>query len=198
MRPGEGARISLTELKLFKRQAKYRMIGLAAVIALAEAGGAMAQTRLERSEPGHLPPVPPGGYELPLSPPVMRYPLPPQWVVINSKQDWRKFGGKMNKKLSDACAMGQFGERLRMRFRAVFQRDVFGVAFGHGLNLNDPKKLADRKMIYLFRNGDSTACQVMEMTNRDAQLLAEEEGAAPPLLPGPDGRVAQDPAKRRY
>lgn len=170
------------------------VVGAASFAAFPAAG----QARLDRSDPTHLPPVPPGGYELPLSQRVMRYPLPPQWVVINSKLDWRKFGGKMNKKLSDACTMGQFSERLRMRFRAVFQRDVFGVAFGHGLNLNDPKKLADRKMIYLFRNGDSTACQVMEMTNRDAQLLAEEEGAPPPLLPGPDGRVAQDPAKRRY
>lgn len=145
-----------------------------------------------------MPPVPPGGYELPLAPPVMRFPLPPQWVVIKSKEDWRKAGGKANKKLSDACALGYFGERLRMRFRAVFQRDVFGVAFGHGLNLNDPKKLADRKMIYMFRNGDTTGCLVMEMTNRDARMLAEAEGAAAPLLPGPDGRVPQNPAERGY
>ena len=179
---------------------RWTMQAVAVAIAIlsAAAGSALAQTQLDRSQPGHLPPVPPGGYELPLAPPVMRFPLPPQWVVINSKLDWRKFGGKINKKLSDACTLGQFGERLRMRYRAVFQRDVFGVAFGHGLNLIDFKKLADRKMIYLFRNGDSTACQVLEMTNRDAQLLAEEEGAPPPLLPGPDGRVAQDPAKRRY
>jgi hypothetical protein len=157
-----------------------------------------AWAQMDRTTPGHMPPVPPGGYELPLAPPVMRFPLPPQWVVIRSNQDWRKAGGKMNKKLSDACALGHFGERLPMRFRAVFQRDVFGVAFGHGLNLVDPKKLADRKMIYIFRNGDSTACQVMEMTNKDAKLLAQEEGAPPPQLPGPDGKVPQNPAKRGY
>lgn len=159
---------------------------------------AVRAATVDRTTPGHQPGVPPGGYELPLAPPVMRFPLPPQWVVIQSKQDWRKAGGKMNKKLSDACALGQFGERLKLRFRAVFQRDVLGVAFGHGLNLNDPKKMADRKKIYLFRNGDSTACQVMEMTNRDAKILAEEEGAPPPQLPGPDGRVPQNPAKRGY
>ena len=172
------------------------LAAIAAALAMAVVPAAAAP--MDKTAPGHMAPVPPGGYELPLAPPVMRFPLPPQWVVIKSEQDWRKAGGRINKKLSDACALGHFGERLPMRYRAVFQRDVFGVAFGHGLNLVDAKKLAERKMIYIFRNGDSTACQVMEMTNQDAKALAEAEGAPPPNLPGPDGKVPQNPPKRGY
>ncbi len=151
---------------------------LAAVIAAAPAAAPAGM--LERTRPGHLPPVPPGGYDLPLSPPVTPFPLPPQWVTIRVNQDWRK-AGKVNPKLSEACAARSFREVVPMRFRAVFRQDVLGVAFGHGLNLHDPKKLADRRMIYLFRNGDSTGCTVVAMTNEDAQLLqqiAEEEERA--------------------
>lgn len=136
----------------------------------------LAAGPLETTSPGHMPPVPPGGYELPLSPPVVRFPLPPQWVTIQSQEDWRKSGAKVNKKLSAACALGRFSELLPLRYRAVFRRDVFGVAFGHGLNLSDPDRLARRDMIYLFRDGDSTNCMVAEMTNRDARVLAEAGG----------------------
>ncbi|WP_051340552.1 hypothetical protein [Azospirillum halopraeferens] len=132
---------------------------------------------LERTDPGHMAPLPPGGYDLPLSPPVMRFPLPPQWVTIRVNQDWRT-AGRIDKELSKACAERRFRELLPMRFRAIFKRDVLGVAFGHGLNLRDEGKLADPRMIYLFRNGDSTGCIVVAMTNEDARLLqriADEE-----------------------
>ena len=130
---------------------------------------------LERTDPQHLSPVPPGGYDLPLSPPVVRFPLPPQWVTIRSDQDWRK-AGTFEKKLSDACATRKFVQKQALRFRAVYKGEVLGVAFGHGLNLYDPDKLGNPKMIYLFRNGDSTQCAVLSMANDDRAV----SGAATP------------------
>lgn len=149
--------------------------GLVLAVLLGVSGAASADPPLQRTDPQHLRPVPPGGYDLPLAPPVMRYPLPPQLVVIRADQEWRK-AGKVEKKLSDACAARSFREVAPLRYRAIFKKDVLGVAFGHGLNLHDPDKLADRKMIYLFRNGDSTGCIVVAMNNEDLRVL-EEQGA---------------------
>ncbi|WP_448202505.1 hypothetical protein [Azospirillum sp. sgz302134] len=137
-----------------------------------------AQSPLNRTEEQHLSPVPPGGYDLPLAPPVVRYPVPPQWVTIRSTQDWRRVG-RFEKKLSDACAERRFRELLPLRYRAVFKGEILGVAFGHGLNLYDSKKLADRKRIYLFRNGDSTGCTVVSITNEDLRVLNDDQQPAP-------------------
>nr|WP_247887273.1 hypothetical protein [Azospirillum sp. SYSU D00513] len=143
---------------------------------LLAAAPALAAGPLERTSPGHMAPVPPGS-DLPIAPPLTHYALPPQWVTIRSKEDWRK-AGRVEKDLSKACAARTFRERIPLRFRAIFGNEVLGVAFGHGLNLHDPKGKADRKLIYLFRNGDSTGCTVVSMTNQDARILNEE--AAPP------------------
>lgn len=142
------------------------------------AGSAVAAP-VQRTDPNHLPPVPPGGYDLPLAPPVVRFPLPPQWVTIRANQDWRKTG-TIDKGLSAACAARSFREVQPLRFRAIFKGEVLGVAFGHGLNLHDSDKRADRKMIYLFRNGDSSACVVLAMRNEDLRVL---QGG-----PSPSGR----------
>lgn len=137
---------------------------------------------LERTDPQHLAPLPPGGYDLPLSPPVVRFPLPPQWLTIRSDQDWRK-AGTFDKKLSDACANRNFVQKQELRFRAVFKGEVLGVAFGHGLNLYDPGKLADPKMIYLFRNGNSTQCGVLKMLNEDRAVSGAATTGAPAAPP---------------
>lgn len=138
---------------------------------------ALAQSPLNRTESGHQPPVPPGGYDLPLSPPVVRYPVPPQWVTIRSTQDWRK-AGRFEKALSDLCAARKFREVMHLRYRAIFKGDVLGVAFGHGLNLHDPGKKADRKRIYLFRNGDVTGCTVVSIANEDLRVLNDGQPPA--------------------
>ncbi len=149
---------------------------LAAVVLLT-ALPAFAQSPLSRTEPGHLSPVPPGGYNLPLAPPVVPYPLPPQWVTIRSTQDWRT-AGRVEKALSNLCATGQFREQSPLRYRAIFKGEVLGVAFGHGLNLHDPKKQANRKLIYLFRNGDSTGCTVLSLTNEDLRVINDGQPPA--------------------
>lgn len=159
------------------------------LLALLLAAPAAAQTPLQRTDPGHQPPVPPGGYDLPLSPPVMRFPMPPQLVIVRSNEDWRTFGTVV-KPLSDACAARRFREQLPKRFRAIFRGEVLGVAFGHGLNLVDPDKKADRSKIYLFRNGDSTACMVIAIDNQDLSLLRSlgpDAGTAGSAAPAPAG-----------
>ncbi|CAO3414429.1 hypothetical protein [Azospirillum doebereinerae] len=133
---------------------------------------------MDRTEPGHLSPVPPGR-DLPIAPPLVAYPLPPQWMTIRSTEDWRK-AGKFEKDLSKDCAARRFRELIPMRFRAYFKGEVLSVAFGHGLNLYDSGRKADRKLIYLFRNGNSTACTVQSMTNQDARLLNDAQPATPP------------------
>ncbi|MGY0710683.1 hypothetical protein [Azospirillum argentinense] len=142
-------------------------------------GAAWAKGPLDRTEPGHMPPVPPGGYDLPLSPPVVQFPLPPQWVTIRSTQDWRH-AGTFEKELSKSCASRQFREQMPMRYRAIFKGEVLGVAFGHGLNLHDPKQQANRKLIYLFRNGDSTGCTIVSITNEDLRVLNDAQAGGAP------------------
>jgi hypothetical protein len=141
--------------------------------ALLLASPVLAAGVIDRTDPGHLSPLPPGR-DLPIAPPVVQYPLPPEWMTIRSTQDWRK-AGKFEKDLSKECAARRFNEVVPMRFRAFFKGEVLSVAFGHGLNLYDPKKKADRKLIYLFRDGDSTACTVQSMTNQDARLLNDAQ-----------------------
>ena len=131
-----------------------------------------------------MPPVPPGGYDLPLSPPVVQFPLPPQWVMIRSTQDWRR-AGTFEKELSKSCASRHFREQMPLRYRAIFKGEVLGVAFGHGLHLHDPKKQASRKLIYLFRNGDSSGCTVISMPNEDPAVTGGEATPAPARTPPP-------------
>ncbi|WP_180286224.1 hypothetical protein [Azospirillum oleiclasticum] len=171
-----------------------RVAALAA-FALLSTTAAAQQPPLTRTEPGHQPPVPPGGYQLPLAPPVTKFPLPPQYVVIRSTQDWRK-AGKVDKDLSRACANREFTQLFPMQYRAIFQTDVLGVAFGHGTNLRDPKKRADRRKIYLFRNGDSTACVVLAMDNEDLRLLNDNPAAGD--RQGPGAPPARPPAGGGY
>ncbi|ALG70577.1 hypothetical protein VY88_06470 [Azospirillum thiophilum] len=156
---------------------------LAALILVLSISGPMAAAPalagpLERTEPGHLAPPQPGA-QLPFAPPIVQFALPPQWMTIRSKEDWRK-AGTFEKELSKDCAALRFGEITPMRFRAYFNGQVMGVAFGHGLNLHDPGKKADPKKIYLFRNGDSAGCTVQSMDNKDPRVNPAAGQAATP------------------
>ncbi|WP_042696274.1 hypothetical protein [Azospirillum sp. B506] len=137
---------------------------------------------LERTEPGHQAPPQPGS-SLPVAPPIVQYALPSQWMTIHSKEDWRK-AGSFEKELSKDCAALRFNEIEPMRFRAFYKGEVLGVAFGHGLNLHDPGKKADRKKIYLFRNGDSTNCTVQSVDNQDPRVNPAGSQANTPAAGG--------------
>lgn len=144
------------------------------------AAPALAEQPLSRTEPEHLGPVPPGGRNLPLSPPVVEFPMRPQMVVLDSTQNWRKVG-RIDKGLSDACANRRFIERFNLQFRAVFEKkDVLGVAFGNGANLYDADRRADKDKVYLFRNGDSTGCVVIVLTREEVKAANDANTKAPP------------------
>lgn len=100
-----------------------------------------------------------------------RYPSRAQapQVLVRSTEVWRSYG-KIDRKLSDACGAGDFHEIMPMAYRAVFKDDTLGVAFGHGTNLHDPGKLADRGLIYLFRNAGTTGCLVLSRPNLDSRI----------------------------
>lgn len=157
-------------------------LALAAVLCAPVA--ATAQQPLARTEPGHLPPVPQGGYELPLAPPLTHFPMRPRMTVLNTKLDWRKVG-RIDKDLSLACADRDFIERDAMLYRAFFaDTEVFGVAFGWGVNLVDRKKKSEKDKIYLFRHGDSTACVVIVLTREELAAIDSRATTPPPAKPG--------------
>ncbi|AWU92933.1 hypothetical protein [Azospirillum ramasamyi] len=157
------------------------LCGLMLPVAFSAGSPALAGA-LERTEPGHMAPPQPDS-NLPIAPPIVQFPLPPQWVTIRSNEDWRK-AGKFEKELSRDCAALRFKEITPLRFRAYFKGEVLGVAFGHGLNLNDPERKADRKKIYLFRNGNTTACTVQSMDNKDPRVNPAGDQAATPAAGG--------------
>jgi len=166
---------------------------ISTALPLAAVSVAAAQQPLARTETGHLPPVPQGGYELPPAPPLTHFPLRPQMIILNTKLDWRKTG-RIDKDLSLACAARVFRERSAMQYRAIFSgTEVLGVAFGNGTNLVDDKKKAERDKIYLFRHGDSTACVVVVLT-RDEWLAANDRAGAAPAA----GQQASPPKIRPY
>ncbi len=154
----------------------HKFLLTTAACAVLLTGPAIA-AEVERTDPQHLAPPPPGGYNLPLAPPVTRFPLPSQWVTKRPTQEWYK-AGQIDKQLSAACAARLFRQIEPMRFRALFKGEILGVAFGHGLNLYDQDKRADSKKIYLFHDGDSTNCVVVAMQNEDAQILQKTEASS--------------------
>ncbi|CAK0759154.1 conserved hypothetical protein [Azospirillaceae bacterium] len=135
----------------------------------AAVGGALAGEPV-RTDPHHL--LPPPHFEDRSRPAdrLTNYGQTPR-VVLRSDEIWRK-GGSIDSKLTSACAARQFRETVPLLYRAVFKDEVLGVAFGHGVNLTDTKKLADPRKIYLFRHGDSTGCLVLSRTNPDPAVAA--------------------------
>lgn len=120
-----------------------------------------------RSDLRHLKPPPDDNPNFDIHPP-QRWPKTPQ-VVIRAKSSWRK-GGTLDRALSNACANHRFVEIVPMLFRAVFEDDVLGVAFGHGLNLRDLDRKAKIDKIYLFRFGGTTGCEVLSLANPDPRV----------------------------
>ncbi|CAK0750659.1 Secreted protein [Azospirillaceae bacterium] len=117
--------------------------------------------------------------------------LPAQIVILDRKKEWRN-SGKVDQKLSQACAEGMFDEIVPKYYRAIFKDGVLGVAFGHGLNLRDEKKLADPKKVYLFVSGDTTGCTVLVLPNKDPRV----ESFKSPAKDGKTASQSQKPAAR--
>lgn len=158
------------------------------------ASGALAEQPLSRTEPSHMSPVPPGGYELPLAPPLTQFPMRPQMEILNSQRAWNQTG-VIDKDLSFLCSQRRFVERAPMQFRAIFEKkDVLGVAFGNGTNLYDVDKKAKPGMVYLFRNGDSSACTVVALTVQELKTAQTQPGPNQTGKPGAKPAANKPPA----
>ena len=96
---------------------------------------------------------------------------PKTWVhrnsvhFLKSAADYNVIYQKIDGKLSSACALGQFNQRRNQEFFVVARQGkkhvvILGYAHGRGVNLHDPKGIADKDSGYLFRYDKSGKCQV--------------------------------------
>lgn len=147
-------------LRAWPRNAVTSALGALLLCCVGPGASVALAAEPQRTQPGHLstPPVPVS------PPPVVPQPRQPlrSHEVMKSDKPWRK-AGQLDRKLSDACARGQFQEWKPLHYRAHFKDGVLGVAKGNGINLKDPGHLADAAATYLFFAGDSTWCQVLKL-----------------------------------
>ena len=147
---------------------------LALIVAMLAVPAAFAADPL-RTDPHHLAPPPDNDPHFEQNR-LMLWPKKPQVVLRDRKKDWRK-AGKPDKALTKACRAGRFHEREYLLFRAIYQDDALGVAFGHGLNLYDPDHKGKPEVIYLFWQGGTAMCEVLTTKNLDPS--AAPSAAAP-------------------
>lgn len=128
----------------------------------------IARPPLARSAPGHLQPVPRILPFVPLpAPPLPLMEEQPGAILVRKVEGGMETLGKLDKALSQACQSGLFKEAKASKMIAVARKGVLGVAFGHGLNLVDPMKMADRSKVYYFQNASTSLCMVRVGDNWD-------------------------------
>ena len=143
-------------------------LGLVFVLFIADPGWAdAARNSLWRTQPDHMAPTQKMPLGLAITPP----PFPPDEypasiVVRRSKGDMSTLG-KLDKGMSEACQAGVFRELKPSKMVAVANNATLGAAFGHGLGLVDPKKLADPSKVYYFYHGSTSFCMVRVEDNWD-------------------------------
>ncbi|MSP50519.1 MAG: hypothetical protein EXQ95_14490 [Alphaproteobacteria bacterium] len=113
-----------------------------------------------RTQPLHQASKPAMPFEQAVVPPPMRPDEAPASILVrHTREDMTKLG-KLDRNLSQACQLGVFRELKPSKMIAVSKDATLGVAFGHGLGLVDPKKLADPSKVYYFYHGSTTLCLV--------------------------------------
>ncbi len=122
---------------------------------------------LVRTQPDHMAP----SQKMPLGLAITPPPFPPDEypasiVVRKSKGDMSTLG-KLDRGMSEACQAGVFRELKPSKMVAVANNATLGAAFGHGLGLVDPKKLADPSKVYYFYHGSTSLCMVRVEDNWD-------------------------------
>jgi hypothetical protein len=140
-------------------------LGLA--IAAAPALAQVDRGGLNRTAPLHLGPPVMMPFEKAVAPPLNPPPDLPASLVVKRVSDGMDKLGKMDRRLSEACQQGVFRELKPSRMIAVSKNATLGAAFGHGLGLVDPRKLADRSKVYYFYHGSTSFCIVRVDDNWD-------------------------------
>ncbi len=102
-----------------------------------------------------------------VAPPMFRPDEHPAGIVVRRVPDGMDKLGKLDKRLSEACQLGVFRERKPSKMVAVSKNATLGAAFGHGLGLVDPRKLADSTKVYYFYHGSTSLCMVRAEDNWD-------------------------------
>ncbi len=100
-------------------------------------------------------------------PPMFRPDEHPSGIVVRRVSDGMDKLGKIDKGLSQACQLGVFRELKPSKMVAVSKNATLGAAFGHGLGLVDPKKLADSTKVYYFYHASTPLCMVRAEDNWD-------------------------------
>ena len=99
-------------------------------------------------------------------------------VVRTKLPYWRV--GDIDRKLSVQCSLGSFNQRVPYKLSGQFAGPMgpalLGAAKGSGMNLFDPKKLADPKFDYWFFRDRTSNCIVFK-----ARVKAGQPATAPAL-----------------
>jgi hypothetical protein len=120
-----------------------------------------------RTAPAHLPPPTMMPLEQAVPPPMFRPDEHPQAIVIKRVPGDMTNLGKIDRRLSEACQARVFRELKPSKMVAVSKNATLGAAFGHGLGLVDPKKLADPSKVYYFYHASTPLCLVRSEDNWD-------------------------------
>ncbi len=147
-----------------------RRIALSLLTMLLVSVPALADSKrdaLWRTSPLHQAPSLKMPLEQAVVPPMFRPDEHPSAILVRRIPDGMTKLGKLDKGLSEACQLGVFRELKPSKMIAVTKDATLGAAFGHGLGLVDPKKLADTTKVYYFYHGSTSLCMVRAEDNWD-------------------------------
>jgi hypothetical protein len=122
---------------------------------------------LKRTAPAHMTRPLMMPFEKAVNPPLTPPEEFPPGILVRRVDAGMEKLGKIDRRLSEACQAGMFRELKPSKMIAVSKDATLGVAFGHGLGLVDPRKLADRTKVYYFYHGSTSFCMVRAENNWD-------------------------------
>jgi hypothetical protein len=160
------------------------LIGVALVQMVAAAGA--EELRLQRTDPGHLPPRPLGRAE---PPPASQWSKREgSWMLYRFSEELSGLA-RIDWQLSRLCERGAFVQERDGRFLAATPGRSYGLAFGSGTNLRDPRKQAKAGEVYLFGRAETSACLVWSAPEAKlGKYLLVPAQPVPPLAKPPEPR----------
>jgi hypothetical protein len=127
---------------------------------------AQAPLQLAHTQPGHIDPP----TLWPMDPPPRHDYIGFEQlsaVVLRSSQTLAK-QARLEPKLSELCRYNMFHQLRDGWLNAVFADVTLGAAYGSGRGLYDPGAAADPARLYLFRQAQSSACDVRSIPAPEA------------------------------